>query len=328
MKPILITGATGFLGKHLIDQLKREGEGPVRVLCRGAPVWDEDPAIEVVRGDITSPDDVDRAMAGTRAVYHLAGIVSRDPKDNILLYRVHVGGTRNVCEAAKKHQPERVVVASSSGTIAVSHEPVIHDETAGYKHEVVGHWAYYLSKIYAEKAALEYFQRDKLPIVVVNPALLLGPGDGRNSSTGDLAMFLDGQIMSMPLGGMSFVDARDCAAGVIGAMRRGRLGERYLLGGPNWTFRRIVNHVAEISGLRPPILEISVGASLAMAPLLRRVMPLVGRKFELDDATIKMSSMFWHCSSAKAESELGFRIRDPLETLRATVEDLRARRAA
>jgi len=65
-----------------------------------------------------------------------------------------------------------------------------------------------------------------------------------------------------------------------------------------------------------------------MAPLLRRVMPLVGRKFELDDATIKMSSMFWYCSSAKAESELGFRIRDPLETLRATVEDLRARRAA
>jgi dihydroflavonol-4-reductase len=326
MKPILITGATGFLGKHVVEQLKQRGEGPLRLLCRGTSAWENDPGVQIVRGDITSAEDVDRAVAGSRAVYHLAGIVSRDPKDNIRMYRTHVDGTRNVCEAALKHQPERVVVASSSGTIAVSREPVIHDETSGYKHEVVGRWAYYLSKIYAEKLALEFFQRDKLPVVVVSPALLLGPGDDRMSSTGDLALFLEGQILSMPLGGMSFVDARDCAAGVIGAMDRGRLGERYLLGGENWTFRRIVNQVAQIARIKPPIMEVGVKTSLWMAPALRRLMPIVGRKFELDDATIEMSAMFWYCDSSKAARELGFSTRDPLETLRETVADLRARR--
>ncbi|MBK5290467.1 MAG: NAD-dependent epimerase/dehydratase family protein [Acidobacteriia bacterium] len=327
-KPILITGATGFLGTHLVGQLQQQGAGPLRLLCRGASRWDNDPAVEVVRGDITSAADVDRAVSGTSSVYHLAGFVSRHPKDNELLYRTHVAGTRHVCDASLKHGVERVVLASSSGTIAVSRQPVIHDETASYKHEVLGQWAYYLSKIYAEKAAFDYSQRKQLPLVVVNPALLLGPGDDRNSSTGDLALFLDGQIMSMPSGGMSFVDARDCAAGVIAAMQRGRLGERYLLGGPNWTFQRIIEHVAKISGVRPPFMEASVKASLLMAPLLRRTMPLVGRRFDLDDATIEMSGMFWYCDSSKASKELDFRIRDPLETLRDTVYDLRARRKA
>jgi len=78
--------------------------------------------------------------------------------------------------------------------------------------------------------------------------------------------------------------------------------------------------------MKPPIMEVGVRASLWMAPMLRRVMPLVGRKFELDDETIEMSAMFWYCDSSKAARELGFRARDPLETLRETVADLRARR--
>jgi dihydroflavonol-4-reductase len=105
-------------------------------------------------------------------------------------------------------------------------------------------------------------------------------------------------------------------------MRLGRPGERYLLGGPNWTFRRVIEAVASLSGRRPPSLKLPVSLSLKMAPLMRRLMPLVGKSFKLDDATIEMSAMFWYCNPSKAESELGFRWRDPLETLRATVDDL------
>jgi dihydroflavonol-4-reductase len=322
MKPVLITGATGFLGKHLVRHLLDSGDGPLRLLCRSASAWDKALGVEIVRGDITSAEDVDRAVAGTRAVYHLAGFVSRDPHDREKLHRVHVEGTRHVCEASLRHAPDKVVVASSSGTIAVSREPVIHDENSGYKTDIVAKWHYYLSKIEAEKAALGYYERDRLPVVVVNPALLLGPGDDHGSSTGDVALFLEGQIMSMPLGGMSFVDARDCAAGCAGAMRFGLPGERYLLGGPNWTFRRVIDAVASLTGRRPPSLKLPVSLSLKVAPLMRRLLPLLGRQFKLDDATIEMSAMFWYCNPSKAERELGFRWRDPLETLRATVDDL------
>jgi len=318
MKPVLITGATGFLGRHLVHQLKETGQ-PLRLLCRTACQVE---GAEIIPGDITNPQDVASAVQGAAEVYHLAGMVSREPKDNWRLYQTHVEGTRNICEAALRHRPDKLVVVSSSGTIAVSPEPTVHDETSGYKHDVVGEWAYYLSKIYAEKLALGY----NLPLVVVNPALLLGPGDDRNSSTRDVALFLRGELLAIPNGGMSFVDARDVAAGLIAAMRQGRPGERYLLGGPNWSFRKLIEEVSRISGIPTPKLQLPQSLSLWSARAVRRLAPVAGKQFEgLDDASVRMSALFWYCDSSKAKLELGFRSRDPLETLKDTVTDIRKR---
>jgi nucleoside-diphosphate-sugar epimerase len=326
MKSILVTGATGFLGRHLVQQLKAsESEARIRVLCRGASPWDADAQVETVHGDITNPADVDRAAAGASEIYHLAGIVSRDPRAAPLLYQTHIEGTRHVCEAARQHGVQRIVLVSSSGTIAVGREPVVHDENSGYQHEVVGEWPYYLSKIVAEKLALSYFAAYQAPVVIVNPSLLLGPGDDRSSSTHDAALFLRGQILAIPLGGLNFVDARDAAAGLIAAMRSGKPGERYLLGGPNWTFREFIQHLSEVSGVRAPKMQPSLKMQLMSARLLRRLMPLVGKSFPLDDVSIKMSALFWYCDTRKARAELGFTTRDPIETLKDTVDDLRRR---
>ncbi len=326
MKPILVTGATGFLGKHLVEQLKgAEGAAPLRLLCRGPSPWDQDPQVEVVRGDITSSADVCRATEGVSEVYHLAGVVSRNPKDKSLLYQTHVEGTRHICEAARKRGVQKVVVVSSSGTIAVSHDPVTHDENSGYKHEIVGEWPYYLSKIFAEKLAFTYFAQYQLPIVIANPSLLLGPGGHRNSSTRDVALFLEGQILAIPLGGLNFVDARDASAGLIAAMRSGKPGERYLLGGPNWSFRELIDNLSKVSGVRAPKTQPSLRLSLMSARLLRGLFPLFGKSFRLDDASIKMSALFWYCDSGKARAELGFQTRDPMDTLRDTVDNLRLR---
>jgi dihydroflavonol-4-reductase len=357
MKSILVTGATGFLGKHLVEQLLAvEHDSRVRVLCRGASSRgvravppqrlpanhpstevggalstverpegrpDENPQVEVVRGDVTSEEDVSRASEGVAEIYHLAGVVSRNPKKKWLMYQTHVEGTRNICEAARNHGVRKVVHVSSSGTIAVSKGPTVHDENSGYKHEVVGAWPYYLSKIFAEKLVFAYWAQYQLPIVVVNPSLLLGPGDDRQSSTYDVALFLRGQILAVPLGGLNFLDARDAAAGLIGAMRSGRPGERYLLGAPNWSFREFLDCLSNVSGMRAPALQPSLGLSLASAHLLRRLMPLVGKSFALDDESIKMSALFWYCDSTKARKELGFQTRDPVETLRSTVDYIR-----
>ncbi len=323
--PCLITGATGFLGKHLVEQLRQTDPAiRLRLLCRGPSPWGHDPQLEIVPGDITSPEAVERAMKGARQVYHLAGVVSRDPQEK-RLYRVHVDGTRNICEAARRHHPEKMVFVSSSGTIAVSREPVVHKEDSGYKNDIVAEWPYYLSKIFAEKLSFSYARRYDLPIVVMNPSLLLGPGDDRGSSTGDVQLFLQGQILSIPLGGLNFIDVRDAAAGLIAAMRSGKPGERYLLGGTNWTFRAMIEAVSEISGVRAPKMQLSLGASLLGARLLRPLYLIAGKSFHLDEASIKMSALFWYCSSEKARAELGFCARDPMETLRETVDDVRRR---
>jgi len=327
-KPILITGATGFLGKHLIEQLRKAPDcPPLRIFSYGPCPWEGREGFDVIDGNILDPVQVSRAMEGCGQVYHLAGAVSRDPRDDAKMFEIHVEGARNICDAAVKHRPEKIVAVSSSGTIAVSRKPDILDETAPYPFDTIRDWAYYRSKVEAETLVLEYVRGKGLPAVIANPALLLGPGDDLGSSTGDIASFLDGHVMALPLGGMCFVDARDAAAGLIGCMRKGRIGERYLLGGANWTFKQIIEVVAGISGKRAPLLQPPLGFSLWSARLLRKLMPLLGREFKMDDVTIEMSSYFWYFTSAKAVAELDFKTRDPRETIRDTVEDLAGRRS-
>jgi dihydroflavonol-4-reductase len=324
MKRTLVTGATGFLGRQLVRELRQtDPDIPVRVLCRHASPWDLDTDIEIVRGDVTYLADALAAAAGVNEIYHLAGIVSRNPADQETLYRTHIEGTRNVCEAAWRHNVGKLVVASSSGTIAVGREPVTYDESSGFKNEVVARWPYYLSKIFAEKVAWDYIHRNAAPIVIVSPSLILGPGDSRQSSTGDIRLFLEGQILAVPRGGVSFVDVRDAAAGFRSAMRRGRPGQRYLLAGASWTFRELIETVSRISGRRAPRLHASEPLSLLSARLLRRLFPVLGKQFRLDDASIQMASYFWYCDSEKARAELGFQTRDPVITLRDTVEYVR-----
>ena len=324
---MLVTGATGFLGKHLVARLLEAADpAPVRVLNRGASPFDDDPRVEAIHGDVTLAPAVDRAVQGCSRVYHLAGFVSRNPADAAKLHHVHAEGTALVLASAKRHGVERVVVASSSGTIAVSRADKVHDEESGYKEVETARWPYYASKIAKEKLAFEFFAKTGLPIVVVNPSLLLGPGDDRGSSTGDIVDFLEGQVLSIPSGGLNFVDARDCAAGLMGAMERGRPGERYLLGGVNWECGRFLRELARIGGRRAPAMSSPTWLSLLMAPVLRKAMPAIGRKFTLDDQTIEMAGLFWYCNSAKAQRELGFQSRDPLETLRDTVADIYRRR--
>jgi dihydroflavonol-4-reductase len=325
-KTVLVTGATGFLGKHLVEVLKtRKNNTRLRVLCRGLSPWEQDKAVEVVHGNIVNREQVEHAAEGVSQIYHLAGVVSRDSRDQDLLYTTHIEGTRNVCEAALKHKVTKVVAVSSSGTIAVGTSPVVQDETSGYKNELVQEWPYYLSKIFAEKLALDYQARTGLKVVVVNPSLLLGVGDDRNSSTRDVALFLQGEIKVIPKGGLNFVDVRDVAQGLTLAMRWGKAGERYLMGNVNWTFRQLIETVAEISGKPAPTMEMPVEVSLWGARALRAIYPLLGKKIELDDASVKMSACFWYCDSTKARTEIKFETRDPMETLRDTVEDVHLR---
>ena len=324
MRKILITGATGFLGTHVVNlllekPLEEVPEGSVRLLCRKENPWEGNARVETARGDVLDRASVEKAIDGVEAIIHLAGLVTRDPKTASRMFETHIDGTRNMCEAAVQAGSPTLIIASSSGTIAASREPVTHTESSAYAIEVAGHWPYYLSKIYQEKTALSYHRKEGLPVVTLNPTLLLGPGDLRFSSTNDVRMFLNRQITNIPGGGLNFVDVRDAAACFISAIRNGRPGRRYLVGGHNMTIREFFFLIQWISGVRAPLLSLSENWSRRGAKVLRRGMELIGRTFPLDDRTIEMAYRFWYVDNKLACDELGLDPRPAEQTIRDTV---------
>ena len=318
----LVTGGTGFLGEHVVAELSRRGER-VRALVRGT-YEALGGGVEIVRGDLLS-DDLAPAFDGCERVYHLAGLVSRDAAAGQAMMRVHVDGTRRVLEAAQAAGVGRVVVASSSGTHAVSRSATpILDEEAPWATEIVSAWPYYLSKIYQEKMALELGARLGVEVVIVNPSLLLGPGDRRQSSTGDVLRFLRRQIPSVPSGGVNFVDVRDAAAATVAAMERGESGRRYLFGGPNWTVAEFFGRLERASKVRAPWVRLPDRLARAGVSVLEEVYRKLDREPPVDRISVEMGEVFWYCDSARARGELGFDPRDPSETLGDTIRWLRA----
>ena len=322
--PVLVTGATGFLGSHLIPLLL-DDEAPVRVLSRHPAPDLAARGIEVVPGDVESGTGVREALEGIGRVFHLAGRVSRDPESAPGLQRVHVEGTRNLAEAARSAGVERIVLVSTSGTIAVSRDPDPDcDETAPVPIEMIGGWPYYRSKWLQERTLLA--TAGEIETVIVNPSLLLGPGDERLSSTGDVLRFLSGQLSVIPPGGLNFVDVRDAAAGLVAAMVKGRSGQRYLLGGHNWTFAEFFARLGEVSGAPAPRLRLPQNLYTAGGWLTEEIARQIGREPAVDSISREMAGCYWYFSSEKAARELGHEPRDGRVTLLETVRWLQGPR--
>ncbi len=321
---ILVTGATGFLGAHLVRELIRRGDGPVRAMQSGpAPAWLTDLGVEVVRGSVTSPHDVAAALRGVDRVFHLAGFVSAKPADAHRMYEVHVGGTRALCQAAVAAGVRRIVMASTSGTVAVSKRADADlDETSPAPLELIGRWPYYTSKLYQEETARRACG-DKVELVMLNPSLLLGPGDARLSSTRVILQFLGREIPMTPPGGLNFVDARDAAALFPVAMERGVPGERYLVGGTNWTFAEFFGRLERMTKVSGPLLKargkLPLLAVRAQAALYRRW----GKTPPVEPVGVDQAGHFWYFESRKAASDLGFTPRDATDTLYDTIRYVR-----
>ncbi len=326
----LITGGTGFLGRHLIEALLARGggeAGPLRVLARRASAELEARGVECVEGAIQDEDAVARALEGVRRVYHLAGPVVRATEDaSERLFRTHVDGTRNLLRAAvESGTVARVVHVSSSGTVGVSRDPKqVATEQSPYAIELARRWPYYLAKTYAEKTALEHARSGKPPeVVVVLPSLLLGPGDEALSSTEDVLRFLRREIPATPPGGLALVDVRDAAAGLVAAMERGRAGERYLLNAANLPISTFFEMLEKVSGVsRPPLFVPRGRLAEISATALSSVERLLGLKGG-ESIAFDMACHHWYVDARKARAELGFAPRPAEQTLRDTVEWLR-----
>jgi dihydroflavonol-4-reductase len=322
-KKILITGGTGFLGTHIVRQLLASGEKNLRVMASSVPAWMTDAGVEAAVGSVTDRDDVAAAVRNTGVVFHLAGRVSRDNQDAAAMNRIHVEGTRILCEAAKDAGVQTMILASSSGTIAVGEDDEVFDETYPQPVELISRWAYYASKYYQERAALSEFDGDGRKLVILNPTLLLGPDDERLSSTKVVLDFLARRIPYCPSGGLSIVDARDVATAFINSVEKGTHQEKYLLGGANLKFADFFGRLERLSGVRAPALRVPKKLAVAGSTLIESVFTNWGKASPVASMEVDQAEHFWYFDSTKAKEELGFDPRDPQETLNDTIKYLR-----
>src|SRR3981081_1083234 len=145
----LITGGTGFLGAHLVRQLVESGARDIRVMATSIPEWLTGLGVDTLEGSVTNDEDVARACEGVTEIYHLAGKVSREKDESREMYKLHVDGTRLLCDAARQAGVKTIVLASSSGTIAVTEKgDVIPDEKCPQPLDIIARWPYYARKAY------------------------------------------------------------------------------------------------------------------------------------------------------------------------------------
>ena len=320
---IFVTGGTGFLGRHVIEALLGAGHSVSAMVRQPRAKLPE--GTEPVAVGLDDFDGLKTALDGIETVVHIAGKVSRDPKDSAEIYALHVQGTRTLLAAMSAQGVKKMVLASSSGTIAVSDEqgPPM-DEDHEPKFEIVGRWPYYASKRLQEKEVLRWHESGEGEAIILNPSLLLGPGDEKLSSSGDVLNILNGRLMGFTEGTIAFVDVRDCAPAFVAALSA-PTGQRFLLNGANMRIRSFIERVARVGDVMPPRIKLPRKWAVRGTKVMEALYGTIDRVPPVDPVSVDMGAHNWGCNADRARRTLGFSARDPQVTLSDTIRDLRLR---
>jgi dihydroflavonol-4-reductase len=302
----LVTGATGFLGSHVARALAARGDD-LRVLVR--PSSDvralDGLDAERVPGDLRDAGSLNRALEGVSRVFHVAAdyrLWARNPRD---IWESNVNGTQNLLDAARKAGVEKFVYTSTVATIAVPRQNGLpNEDTKSSVHEMIGH--YKRSKFEAEQRALGAAESG-LPVVIVNPTTPVGAGDWKPTPTGKIIVdFLNGRMPGYVDTGLNFVPVEDCARGHLVAAERGRVGERYILGGVNLTLKQMLDILSSVSGRPAPRWKFPYVLAYAAGWIDTGVSRLVGREPQIPLEGVRMSRHKMFVDSSRAKRELGF----------------------
>jgi dihydroflavonol-4-reductase len=315
----LVTGATGFIGAHVARLLVARGDEVVVTVRRDSPLTAlAGVDVRPVRADILDRRAVRRAMTGVERVFHVAGTTNlRATRAEV--FSIAVEGTRIVLEEALRAEVQRAVYTSSAGTIGPARAGRSADETTAWR---AGDYAIpYLDAMQeAETVALRMVPRG-LPLVVVNPAHVLGAGDPGRSSTVLVRRFLRREIPAYVDGTLNVVAVQDVARGHLLADERARVGERYILGNRNFTMTRLFADLGRLSGVQPPALKLPVTAAMTLAAAAQRL----GQANLPTPVEVRAASLNWSFSNRKAKRELGWRTSPHEDCLEETIEYYRRR---
>jgi dihydroflavonol-4-reductase len=319
MPRTLVTGATGFVGSHVARLLLERGDEVIAtVRPRSRTKALDELGIRTVRADVLDRRAVRRTMRGVQRVFHLAGTTdlgaARGP-----VFSVNVEGTRIVLEEALRAGVERVVFTSSVAAVGPAAEGTTADETNVWDAGRYG-IPYLDAKHEAEVLALRLVGRG-LPVVIVNPAHVLGPGDPGRSSTVLVRRFMRRQIHAYVDGTLNVIGVQDVARGHLLADERGRIGERYILGNRNFTLHRLFADLGRLSGVEPPAVKLPLAVAMALTNAGQSFSPV-----PLPSPNeVRAAALRWAFVNAKAKRELGWRTSPHEDCIEETIAWYRER---
>jgi dihydroflavonol-4-reductase len=322
MKPaeVLLTGASGFVGSAVARRLVASGYS-VRALVRASSLRRHIAGLplEFCEGDLRDPAAVKAAIDGVRYLVHVAAdyrLWARDPDE---IFATNVIGTRTVMQEAVRVGIERVVHTSSVATLRPQANGGPADESAPLL-ESEGIGAYKRSKIAAERLVETMVERQGLPAVIVNPSTPIGPRDVRPTPTGRIIVeAAKGGLPAFVDTGLNLVHVDDVAEGHIAALRSGKIGARYILGGTDVSLERMLGDIAGLVGRRAPRIKLPIWSVLPIAYAAEAIARVNGREPFATVAGVRMAKHHMFFSSAKAQCELGFRARPYIRGLEDAV---------
>ncbi len=324
-QPVLVTGASGFVGSAVARALLAAGR-KVRVLLR--PSSDRrnvaDLAVDVYYGSLEDHDAFDDALAGCGALFHVAADYRLWVRDPAAMYAANVDGTRALMNAALAAGVKRVVYTSSVATIGLAGDGSPADETTPSTIEdMIG--PYKASKFLAERAVDALIRERGLPAVIVNPSTPIGPRDVKPTPTGRMIVeAASGRMPAFVDTGLNLVHVDDVAAGHLLAEAKGRIGERYILGGENLTLATILARIAGLTGRKPPTVRMPIPAIWPIAVAAEMVGHVTGREPFVTRDGLRMARHKMFFSSAKAARELGYSARPAEAALKDAIAWFRA----
>jgi dihydroflavonol-4-reductase len=315
-----VTGASGFVGSAVARALLAAGYRVRALVRRTSPRSNLDvEGLQVAEGDMLDERAVARAVAEARYVFHVAADYRLWAPDPGEIVHNNVEGTRIVLRAAQAAGVERIVYTSSVATLRLNPDGVPADESEMLSQDrAIG--AYKRSKVAAESLALQMASREGLPLVIVNPSTPIGPRDVRPTPTGRIIVeAASGRMPAFVDTGLNLVHVDDVAGGHLLALQRGRIGQRYILGGENVTLARMLEMIAGLVGRRAPRVRLPRRAIYPIAFASEAIARFTGREpfATLDGLRMAKYRMFF--TSAKAQSELGYTARPVIEALKDAI---------
>jgi len=302
MKPVLVTGASGFLGWHVASSLSQKGY-QVRAMARRAGSV-KDLHAEVVEGDLRDAASLERAVAGCRAVFHVAADYRLWVKHPAEMYEANVQGTKALLDAARRARVERFVYTSTVGCVGFVEGGLGDEGTPVRLEEMTGH--YKRSKFLAEKEALAAAEAG-FPVVIVNPTAPVGSHDVKPTPTGQTIVdFLRGKMPAFVDTGLNIVDAADVAEGHWLAFERGKVGERYILGGENLTLQQILSELASLTGKPAPGTRLPWIVAWLAGVVSTGIAEVTGKAPRVPLDAVRMARKKMWVTHEKARKDLGY----------------------